>query len=88
MTVNGSSIAGRRVLIVEDNFHIAGAIARVLKAQGAEIVGLVRNREVCPRPHVTTPSASTVRCWIPTLDIYRGKPLWHLFPDNGTLHRK
>ena len=30
MTVNGISLAGRRVLIVEDNFHIAHALARVL----------------------------------------------------------
>ena len=41
MTFNGVSVAGRRVLIVEDNFHIADAIARVLKAQGAELIGPV-----------------------------------------------
>ena len=41
MTVNGVPLAGRRVLIVEDNFHIAVAMARVLKAQGAEIIGPV-----------------------------------------------
>jgi CheY-like chemotaxis protein len=39
MTVNGVSLAGRRVLIVEDNFILAAGMARILKAQGAEIIG-------------------------------------------------
>lgn len=39
MTSNGSALAGRRVLIVEDNFNIAAAIARALKACGAELIG-------------------------------------------------
>ena len=43
VTVNGVSLANRRVLIVEDNFHIAVPLARVLKAQGAEILGPVGN---------------------------------------------
>jgi CheY-like chemotaxis protein len=41
MTVNGVSLAGRLVLIVEDNFNIAVAMARVLKAQGVEVIGPV-----------------------------------------------
>jgi len=39
MTSNGAALAGRRVLVVEDNFYIAVAIARVLKARGAELIG-------------------------------------------------
>ena len=39
LTVNAVSLVGRRVLIVEDNVHIAVTIAWVLKAQGAEIIG-------------------------------------------------
>ena len=39
MTVKGSGPAGLRILIVEDNFIIAAAIARFLKAQGAEVAG-------------------------------------------------
>jgi DNA-binding response OmpR family regulator len=41
VTVKGSRFAGLRILIVEDNFNIASAIARVLKAQGAEVAGPV-----------------------------------------------
>ena len=39
MTINGSRLTGRRILIVEDNFNIAVAMARLLKAQGAEVAG-------------------------------------------------
>lgn len=39
MTVRESRLAGRRILIVEDNFIIAAAMARLLKAQGAEVAG-------------------------------------------------
>jgi len=39
MTMNGPRLAGRRVLIVEDNFIIAAALARIFKAQGAELLG-------------------------------------------------
>jgi two-component SAPR family response regulator len=39
MTSNEAVISGRRILIVEDNFTIAAAMARILKARGAEIIG-------------------------------------------------
>ena len=39
MTMNGGGPAGRRIMIVEDNFSIAAALARILKAQGAELIG-------------------------------------------------
>lgn len=39
MTVTGSWVAGRRILVVEDNFNIATGMVRLLKAKGAEIVG-------------------------------------------------
>jgi CheY-like chemotaxis protein len=39
MTMNRTGLAGRRILIVEDNFIIAAALARILKAQGAEPIG-------------------------------------------------
>ena len=39
MTMNGDALAGRRILIVEDNFHIAAAMARLLKRHGATVIG-------------------------------------------------
>ena len=39
MTMNEPGLAGRRILIVEDNFIIAAALARILKAHGAELIG-------------------------------------------------
>jgi CheY-like chemotaxis protein len=39
MTMSRAVLAGRRILIVEDNFIIAAALARILKAQGAEPIG-------------------------------------------------
>src|SRR5689334_22316103 len=41
MTLNSAALAGRRILLAEDNFTIAAAIARVLKAQGVELIGPV-----------------------------------------------
>ena len=87
MTVNGSSIAGRRVLIVEDNFHIAGAIARVLKAQGAEIVGPVGTVKYA-LALIDDPERIDGAMLDTHTRYLSGKPLWHLFPDNGNLHRK
>ena len=37
--MNGPRLTGRRVLIVEDNFTIATALARSLRARGAEPIG-------------------------------------------------
>ena len=39
MIMSGSGLAGRRVLIVEDNFTIAAALARILKAKGVQLIG-------------------------------------------------
>jgi len=39
MTINGNRLAGRHILIVEDNFNIAVGLARLFKAQGAEVIG-------------------------------------------------
>jgi CheY-like chemotaxis protein len=39
--MNGAAFAGRRVLVVEDNFNIAFAMARILEAHGAEPIGPV-----------------------------------------------
>jgi CheY-like chemotaxis protein len=39
MTLNEARLAERRLLVVEDNYTIAAAIGRALKAQGAEIIG-------------------------------------------------
>lgn len=39
MTVDPARLYGLRILIVEDNYNIAATMARLLKAQGAEIVG-------------------------------------------------
>lgn len=41
MTVEENRLAGRRILIVEDNFNTAFHVARLLKAQGAEVAGPV-----------------------------------------------
>jgi CheY-like chemotaxis protein len=41
LTIEGDALAGRRVLVVEDNFDLAEGMARILEAQGAEIVGPV-----------------------------------------------
>ena len=41
MTTNEAGPAGRRILIVEDNFTIAAAITRILKTTGAQIIGPV-----------------------------------------------
>jgi enoyl-[acyl-carrier-protein] reductase (NADH) len=40
VTVKGSRLAALRILIVEDNFSIAAGIARLIKAQGAEVAAL------------------------------------------------
>ena len=74
MTVNGIWISGRRILIVEDNFHIAGAIARVLKAQGAEIIGPVGTVKDAFASSLS-PSASKVRCWIRDWLVKRKRPV-------------
>ena len=42
-TMNESTLAGRRFLIADDNSTIANAMARVLNAQGFEIVGPAGN---------------------------------------------
>jgi len=34
-----SALAGRRILLVEDNFHIAMVMAELLRTEGAEIIG-------------------------------------------------
>ena len=39
MTINGNRLAGLHILIVEDNFNIAVGLARLFKAQGAEVIG-------------------------------------------------
>src|SRR5215469_6979846 len=39
--MNGAGPASRRILIVEDDFIIAAGITRILKTQGAEIIGPV-----------------------------------------------
>lgn len=41
LTRNAHSLAGYRVLLVEDNFNIARALSRALEVQGAEVVGPV-----------------------------------------------
>lgn len=41
MTIDGVCLAGRRVLLVEDNLLIAVAMARMFRAKGAEIIGPV-----------------------------------------------
>lgn len=41
MTIDASPLAGRRILVVEDDFVIADALAMFLKAYGAEIAGPV-----------------------------------------------
>jgi CheY-like chemotaxis protein len=43
MTMNESKLVGRRVLVADDNATIANAMARLLNAQGIEIVGPVGN---------------------------------------------
>jgi two-component SAPR family response regulator len=37
------TLAGRRILVVEDDFNIANAISMAFKANGAEIIGPVGN---------------------------------------------
>ena len=39
MTTNQGSLAGKRILVIEDDFMIANHLAMVLAAHGAEIVG-------------------------------------------------
>lgn len=41
MKTNDKRLAGRRILIVEDNFNIAVGMARLFKAQGIEVAGPV-----------------------------------------------
>ena len=39
----GQSLAGKRILVVEDEYFIATAISRTLKGEGAVVVGPVGN---------------------------------------------
>jgi CheY-like chemotaxis protein len=41
MTINAEGCAGRQILIVEDNFLVATAIAQMLETRGFEIIGPV-----------------------------------------------
>jgi CheY-like chemotaxis protein len=58
MTADESRFAGRRILIVEDNFNIAMGMVRLLKAQGFEVVG----------PAATVPDALTMIATVEQID--------------------
>lgn len=97
MTFNGVSLTGRRVLVVDDNFHIATAMARLLKTRGAEIIGPIGSVEdalalIAESEHIDGAvldinlRGETV---YPVVDALRARDVPHVFMtgyDQGSIH--